>query len=171
MDIPDTYNYLIRARRDLWTALEGVSDAMLSMPIPNGEQLRCIKDIVFHIAGVEDFWIHEDILLDEPVLHRTAALQELRAGAAAASFPITTLVDYWHAVEQSTVAFLSELKEQGLGRAVTLHDSPDERYTLDGLLWHVMLHEVRHTAQIVVLLRMQGIKPPALDLLFYLPRA
>jgi uncharacterized damage-inducible protein DinB len=34
-----------------------------------------------------------------------------------------------------------------------------------------MIHEVRHTAQIAVLLRMQGIKPPSLDLLFYLPSA
>jgi uncharacterized damage-inducible protein DinB len=30
---------------------------------------------------------------------------------------------------------------------------------------------VRHTAQIVMMLRMQGIKPPSLDLLFYLPGA
>jgi uncharacterized damage-inducible protein DinB len=34
-----------------------------------------------------------------------------------------------------------------------------------------MIHEMRHTAQIAVLLRMQRIKPPSLDLLFYLPSA
>ena len=50
-----------------------------------------------------------------------------------------------------------------------MHDAPDERYTVDGLLWHVMIHEMRHTAQIAVLLRTQGIKPPWLDLLNYLP--
>ena len=171
MDIPETYNYLIRARRDLWTTLESAPDAMLSLPMLNGREVRCIKDLVFHIAGVEDFWIHEDILRDEPVLYTTAALQGLRSGGVCAHFPITTLVDYWNAVEQSTLAFLGELKGQGLQRAVALHDAPDERYTLDGLLWHVMLHEVRHTAQIVMLLRMQGIKPPSPDLLFYLPGA
>jgi uncharacterized damage-inducible protein DinB len=52
---------------------------------------------------------------------------------------------------------------------VSPHDDPELRYTVAGLLWHVMLHEVRHTAQIAVLLRTQGIKPPALDLLWYLP--
>lgn len=52
-----------------------------------------------------------------------------------------------------------------------VHDAPDEHYTVDGLLWHVVLHEVRHTAQICLLLRLQGIVPPALDLLFFLPRA
>ena len=169
MNIPETYNYLVRARRDLWTALESAPDAMLSLPMLPGGELRCIKDLVFHIAGVEDFWIHEDILCDDPVLDTTVALQGLRNGAVSANFPIETLVDYWKAVEDSTLAFLGGLKEQGLGRAVALHDSPEERYTLDGLLWHVMLHEVRHTAQIVMLLRMQGIKPPSLDLLFYLP--
>jgi uncharacterized damage-inducible protein DinB len=171
MNIPETYDYLVRARRDLWTALESVPDAMLSLPMLHGGELRCIKDLVFHIAGVEDFWIHEDILRDEPVLHTNVALKDLRGGAVCANFAIETLVDYWHAVEQSTLALLGGLKEQGLGRAVALHDSPDERYTLDGLLWHVMLHEVRHTAQIVMMLRMQGIKPPSLDLLFYLPGA
>jgi uncharacterized damage-inducible protein DinB len=42
---------------------------------------------------------------------------------------------------------------------------------VDGLLWNVMFHEMRHTAQITVLLRTQGIKPPALDLYYYLPIA
>jgi uncharacterized damage-inducible protein DinB len=33
-----------------------------------------------------------------------------------------------------------------------------------------MLHELRHTAQVCILLRTQKIKPPSLDLLFYLPQ-
>jgi uncharacterized damage-inducible protein DinB len=32
-----------------------------------------------------------------------------------------------------------------------------------------MIHETRHTAQSAVLLRLQGIKSPCLDLLNYLP--
>jgi uncharacterized damage-inducible protein DinB len=65
MNIPETYDYLVRARRDLWAKLERVPDEVLSRPL------------------------------------------------------------------------------------------------LDG--------SMRHTAQIAVLLRTQGIKPPSLDLLFYLP--
>lgn len=67
----------------------------------------------------------------------------------------------------STLSYLAKLTDDELNRLVD--DSPTERYKLDGLLWHVMIHEVRHTAQIVVLLRMQGVEPPSLDLLFYLP--
>jgi len=47
----------------------------------------------------------------------------------------------------------------------------DDPGTLCDWLWHIMIHEIRHTAQIVVLLRTQGIRPPSLDLLFYLPGA
>jgi uncharacterized damage-inducible protein DinB len=37
-------------------------------------------------------------------------------------------------------------------RIVIVHDAPEERYTVDSLLWHVMIHEMRHTAQIAGLL-------------------
>jgi uncharacterized damage-inducible protein DinB len=171
MNIAETYDYLVRARRDLWAALENVPNGIFSRPLLDGAELHCIKDLVFHIAGVEDFWIHEDILRDQPVLKTTPALKDTQGGPAYADFPIQTLLDYWKAVEQGTLAYLAALTDDELKRVVTLHDSPEKRYTVDGLLWHVMIHEMRHTAQIVVLLRTQGIMPPSLDLLFYLPSA
>ncbi len=74
-------------------------------------------------------------------------------------------------MEQSTLAYLSTLTDDELKRIVIVHDAPEETYTVDGLLWHVMIHEMRHTAQIAVLLRTQGIEPPWLDLKNYLPFA
>lgn len=171
MKITDTYNYLVRARRDLWASLEKLPDEILSRPVLDGAELHCIKDLLFHVAAVEDFWIHEDILRQPPVLTTNDALKDTAGGPAYAGYDLKTLLDYWKAVEQSTLAYLATLIDSELERVVTLHDSPSERYTVDGLLWHVMLHEVRHTAQIVVLLRTQNIKPPSLDLLFYLPQA
>ena len=70
-------------------------------------------------------------------------------------------------MEPSTLTYLSALTDADLAHVV--QDSPTESFAVDGLLWHVMIHEMRHTAQIAVLLRMQNIKPPSLDLLFYLP--
>ena len=49
-----------------------------------------------------------------------------------------------------------------------LEDWPEEQLTVGALLSHVMIHEIRHTAQLCVLLRSQGVAPPSLDLLFYL---
>jgi uncharacterized damage-inducible protein DinB len=86
-------------------------------------------------------------------------------------FALGTLLDYWRAVEQGTLTYLATLTDDELKRIVIVHDAPEETYTVDGLLWHVMIHEMRHTAQIAVLLRTQGIEPPWLDLKNYLPFA
>ena len=173
MDIPATYDYLVRARRDLWAALEAVPDEVLSRPLLGGERFHCIKDLVLHIAEVEDGWIHGDILREPMVQKTISALRDSEGGPAYASFALATLLDYWRLVEKSTLAYLATLTDEELKRAVTMDDSPpkspEERFPVDGLLWHVMIHEMRHTAQICVLLRTQGIKPPSLDLLFYLP--
>ena len=172
MNIPEMYDYLVRARRDLWGALEGVPDEVLSRPLLDGSRFHCIKDLVFHIANVEDGWIHWDILHDQPVQKTIPALKDTEGGPVYADIALETLLDYWRRVEQSTLAYLATLTDDELKRIVIESDSEKEqRFTVDGLLWHVMIHEMRHTAQIVVLLRTQGIKPPSLDLLFYLPSA
>jgi uncharacterized damage-inducible protein DinB len=167
MNIPETYNYLVRARRDLWATLEGVPDEVLSRPLIGGPRFQCIKDLVFHIADVEDGWLHYTILHDEPIQNTVPAVKDIQDGPVCAGVRLETLLEYWRAVEQSTLEYLPTLTDEDLKRLVD--DSPTERFMLDGLLWHVMIHEMRHTAQIVMLLRMQGIKPPTLDLLWYLP--
>ncbi len=97
-------------------------------------------------------------------------LRDAEEGAAC-GFALAALLDYWRAVEQSTLTYLATLTAEELNRIVTVEDWPPQhqQFKLDGLLWHVVIHEMRHTAQIVVLLRSQGVKPPTLDLLFYLP--
>ena len=167
MNIPQTYDYLVRARRDLWATLEGVPDEVLSRPLIGGPRFQCIKDLVLHIAGVEDGWLHYTILRDTPIQHTMPAIKDIPEGPFCANVALETLLKYWRAVEQSTLEYLPTLTQTELNRPVD--DSPTERFKLEGLLWHVMIHEMRHTAQIVMLLRMQGITPPALDLLFYLP--
>jgi uncharacterized damage-inducible protein DinB len=169
MHITTLYDYLVRTRRDLWSALESVADGVLSRPLLAGERFHCIKDLLFHIPSVEDGWISEDVRRTPPVLDATPALRDSDGGPSYAGVNLSVLLDYWRAVEQNTRIYLDSVNAAELARIVTVHDAPDERYTVDGLLHHVMLHEVRHTAQICMLLRMQGIKPPSLDLLFYLP--
>ena len=169
MNISDTYNYLIRARRDLWAVLENVPDEILSRPLLGDAWFPCLKDLLFHIITVEDGWLNMDILRRDPVLENFPALRDAAEGAAC-GFPLGSLHDYWQAVEKSTLEYLAKLSDDELKRVTTPHDDPEQhRFTVDSLLWHVLIHEMRHTAQIVTLLRMQGIKPPSLDLLFYLP--
>jgi uncharacterized damage-inducible protein DinB len=86
---------------------------------------------------------------------------------------IRTRKDLWATLEQAPDEFLSRplAGEEWFPYLMTPHDDPEQHFTVDGLLWHVMIHEMRHTAQVAVLLRSQGIRPPSLDLLFYLPSA
>ncbi|HXJ06691.1 MAG TPA: DinB family protein [Candidatus Acidoferrum sp.] len=169
MNIPESYDYLVRARRDLRATLEGVPDEVLSRPLLDGAKLHCIKDLVFHIANVEDFWIREEILRQPPLYKTIPALKDTRGGPIFDGFALQTLLDYWRVVEQNTLAYLATLTDDELKRIVSVHDRPGKRYSVDGLLWNLIFHEARHVAQISVLLRTQGIAPPFLDLLKYLP--
>jgi uncharacterized damage-inducible protein DinB len=168
MNISQSYNYLMRARRDLWTTLEALPIDVLVKPLLNG-RFHCIKDLLYHIPMIEDGWTHCTILGDEPVLDSFSTLKDLGESPDCSSLELRVLLDYWRAVEQSTLAYLAALTDEKLKRVV--QDSPTDFFAVDGLLWHVMIHEMRHTAQIAVLLRMQNVKPPSLDLLFYLPQA
>ena len=169
MNIPETYDYLVRARRDLRTTLQDVPDEVLSRPLLDGAKLHCIKDLVFHVASVEDFWIHEEILREQPLWQTNPAFKDNHGGPIFAGVALETLLDYWRVVEQGTLSYLATLTDDELKRIVSVHDRPGKRYTVDGLLWNLIIHEARHVAQISVLLRTQGIQPPFLDLLRYLP--
>jgi uncharacterized damage-inducible protein DinB len=101
-----------------------------------------------HMPDVEDGWIHGDILREEMVQKRVPALWDTPGGPVYADVSLETLLEYWRLVEQSTLIYLPTLTDDGLRRVVVLQDSPEDRYTVDGLLWHVMIHEMRHSAQI-----------------------
>jgi uncharacterized damage-inducible protein DinB len=169
MNILEAYDYLVRARRDFWATLESVPDEVLSRPLLNGAKFHCIKDLLFHVAATEDFWIQEEILREQPVRQTDSALKDTRGGPVFAGFTLKTLLDYWRNVEQSTLKYLATLTDDELKRVVSVHDRPGKRYTVDGVLWNIVIHEARHVAQVSVLLRTQGIAPPFLDLLNYLP--
>jgi len=128
----------------LRATLKGVPDDVLSRPLLDGSRFHCIKDLVFHVPVVEDSWIHEDILRDPPVWKTISALKDTEWEPVYAGFVLETLLDYWRLVEQSTLAYLAALTDDELKRIVILHDAPEERFTVDGLLWHVMIHEMRH---------------------------
>lgn len=163
MNIQTFYQYLTQTRRDLWAILEGLPEQVLSKNMIPAERFKCIKDLLMHIAAVEDSWIHEDILRDTPVWQSVLPMEWQQDGAFFADAPLETILSYWKAVEISTLGFLEDLKDSDLTRIV------EEQRSVEGLLWHVMQHEVRHTAQIALLIRQQGFKPPALDLLWFLP--
>ncbi|GGR99334.1 DinB family protein [Deinococcus sedimenti] len=164
------YDHLTQARRDLLSTLRAAPDDMLRLSLLRGERFHSILDLLVHTAEVEDGWIHGDFQGLPMVQDR---FPDIQAGAAGpdTTLSVDAIAAYWQAVETDTRAYLGRLTDADLERTVTLDDWPEghRQFTLSGLVWHVLLHEVRHTAQIATLLRTQGVKPPQLDLLFYLP--
>jgi uncharacterized damage-inducible protein DinB len=162
MTAQNYYHYLTLARRDLWTFLESLPDEVLSKSVLPGERMHSMKDLILHIAAVEDSWIHEDILRDQPVWETVKEIEGAEDGPFFAAMPLEVLLNYWRAVEASTLKYLETLNSVELERLV------EERFTVDGLIWHVMQHETRHTAQLAMLGRIAGFAPPQLDLIRYL---
>ena len=162
------YDYLVRTRRDLRATLEATPDDVLSRPLIAADRFRCLKDMLFHVIEVEDGWVQGDIRRVPMIQEQFPSLRELPGGPVFADVPLALLLDYWSAVENETHAYLATLTESDLMRAVPVEDWPEKQLTVHGLLWHVMIHEIRHSAQMVVLLRNAGVRPPSLDLLFYL---
>jgi uncharacterized damage-inducible protein DinB len=164
VDLKGLYAYLLWSREALWRALEGVSEEALERPLVR-KRLRSVKALLLHTAVVEDAWLHEDILRVPMVLARFPEVERALAREGE-GLPRQALRAYQEAVGRATWAFLQGLVDEE--RMVALHDAPEERYPLGDLLWHAFLHEVRHLAQVVLLLRLLGQEPPALDLYFFL---
>ncbi len=110
MNLLDTYDYLVRTYRELWAALEKVPDEALSRPLLGDTWFPCLKDLMFHIITVEDGWLNMDILRQEPVLEQFPALCNVEEGAVC-GFRLETLLDYWKAVEKSTLDYLGTLTD------------------------------------------------------------
>jgi uncharacterized damage-inducible protein DinB len=164
------YHYLTKARRALWASLRSLSDEELSKALVPADGARCIKDFVAHIAMVEDGWFRGD-LLGKPLVMDSMGREPTSEDTYwhHQDKSLEWLLAYWEAVEQDTLARWSELLKLVVAshRVPAYDNKPELTITADEVLWHVMQHEVRHTAQIVQMIRLLGHKPPSLDLLFF----
>lgn len=172
MDTEAFYRYLTQARRQLWTTLHAMPDEALSKAVIPTEGARCIKDLVAHIAMVEDGWFRGDLLGQSLVMDGVG-----RAPTSEDAYwhhqdePLESLLAYWEAVETDTLGRWPELMAVvAANRRVTALDDQPETISADEVIWHVMQHEVRHTAQIVQMIRLLGHQPPSLDLVFLTAR-
>lgn len=172
MDATEFYDYLTRARRQLWPALRALPDEKLSkavVPIPGA---RCIKDLIYHIAAVEDGWFRVDLFNEVSVMERL----DLEPTSEDSYWhhqdrPLEQLLSYWEAVEQDTLARWPALMAAAQSeRRIQVNEDSPNTISVDEVIWHVMQHEVRHTAQIATMFRLAGEKPPSSDLAFLMAR-
>ncbi|GAA5533657.1 DinB family protein [Deinococcus aluminii] len=161
MNVREYYAYLSAAREQLWNFLRALPAADLDRPLLEGDRFHNIKDLLLHIVDMEDHWV-QTIALGDGVASR---YPHDWVRPQAEQYDLGWITRYGQEVSAKTRAFLAT--DPDLSRPVKLvqDDPASDTVTLDQLLWHVMTHEVRHTAQIVTLIRQLGHTPPWLDYL------
>jgi len=164
MNVREYYAYLSAAREQLQNFLRALPAADLDRPLLGGDRFRNIKDLLLHVTDVEDHWVH-GIALGGGV---GSAYPHDWVQPRAEQYDLGWIIAYGQEVSHKTRALLES--EPDLARPVKLvqDDPASDTVTLDQLLWHVMTHEVRHTAQIALLVRQLGHTPPWLDYLRFI---
>lgn len=169
MDPGIYYRYICSARAELWSFLNGLPEAELDQPVIPAERFQTIKHLLLHIADVEDYWVHEVIRGVSPLV---SEWPHDRLHPQAEQFPLEWIHAYTVAVQAATDEYLRSLDGPELARVV--HQPPPQPrtpYSVASILWHALTHEVRHSAQIVLLTRQLGYDPPWLDFGRFMPPA
>ena len=164
MNAREYYRYLAAAREQLWQFVRALPDEDLDRDlIDGGERFHNIKDLLLHVTDVEDHWIH--VIARGDGVGRSGERQYDWVRPQAQQYDLNWILSYSQQVTGATGRFLDS--EPDLERPVKLvqDDPASATVTLDQLLWHVMTHEIRHTAQIALMIRQLGHTPPWLDYL------
>ena len=162
MNVQEYYAYLSASREQLWNFMRALpADDLNRDMIESGQRFHCIKDLLLHISDVEDHWIHT--IARQDGVQRSGEYEHDWVIPRAEQYDLSWIIGYGQEVARRTQAFLQGNPD--LSRPIKLvQDDPDSQTaTLEQLLWHVMTHEVRHTAQVALLVRQLGHTPPWLD--------
>ena len=164
MNVREYYAYLSASREQLWNFVRALpSDDLNRNMIEGGERFHNIKDLLLHISDVEDHWVHNIARGDGVQRGGLYAHDWVRPGAE--QYDLNWIIEYGQEVTRRTKAFLDSQPDLEQHIKLVQDDPSSDTVTLDQLLWHVMTHEVRHTAQIALLVRQLGHTPPWLDYL------
>ncbi|WP_288405152.1 DinB family protein [uncultured Deinococcus sp.] len=164
MNVPEYYAYLAASRAQLWDFLRALPPEDLDRDVIGpGDRFHSVKDLLLHVSDVEDHWIHAVARGDGVGVAQRYPHDWVRPQAG--QYSLAWIIDYGREIGEMTQRYLGTAPD--LSRRVKLvHDDPEsDTVTLEQLFWHVMTHEVRHVAQITLLVRQQGHTPPWLDYL------
>ncbi len=171
MNVREYYTYLSAAREQLWNYLRALPTADLDRDlIETGERFHSIKDLLLHVTDVEDHWVHsiargENLQSDGRFKHDWVQPQ-------AQQYDLAWIIEYGRTVSRLTQDFLESGPDLGRSIKLVQDDPASDTVSLDQLMWNVMTHEVRHTAQIALMVRQLGHTPPWADYLrFARPQA
>jgi len=155
-EIKNLFDYTEWANRHVLDAAEALSEEDLK------RDFKISHDSIFgtlaHMAGAEWVWLERWYGRSHPYLW------------AAHDFPdIKVMRSRWQEVEASRQAYLEQLSEEQLDKDLSYKNIKGESITLQLVtqLQHVVNHATLHRGQVVGMIRQLGVKPPAVDLLYY----
>ncbi|ASN79890.1 MULTISPECIES: DinB family protein [Deinococcus] len=160
MNVQEYYAYLSAAREQLWNYLRALpADDLNRDLIEGGDRFHNIKDLLLHVLDVEDHWVHGVARKDG----LAKAYPHDWVKPQAEQYDLAWIIEYGRTVTDRTRTFLHSNPDLSEQVKLIQDDPTSETVTLDQLMWHVMTHEVRHTAQIALMVRQLGHTPPWLD--------
>ncbi|GAA4009512.1 DinB family protein [Deinococcus rubellus] len=162
MNVREYYTYLAAAREQLWNFLRALPEQDLNAALIDGDRFHNIKDLLLHVIDIEDHWVH--VIARGDGLEASAFKHDW-VRPQAEQYQLGWILDYGKAVQRRTQQFLETTPDLNEAIKLVQDDPASATVTLDQLMWYVMTHEVRHTAQIALLVRQLGHIPPWLDYL------
>ena len=161
MSLSLTFDELLRytnGEREKWRGWFGGHADALEAPVQPGGRFPTVGKLIDHIFLVERRHIQR--LLDEPVSDST--------GLTGNNAP--PLFDYGASVRRELEQYVQDLDDDVADQQRTfLVRDRQWSGTPRKLLFHVLLHELRHWAQIALAVRLAGIDPPGDHDLFNSP--
>lgn len=159
MTLALTFDELLRytnGERDKWRGWFVTHPGAVDAPVQPGARFATVGKLVDHIFLVERR--HLQRLQSQPVIEQTG----LTGNNAAPLF------DYGASVRRELMQFVAELDDEAADRPFAITVQTGElQITPRKLLFHCLLHETRHWAQIALALRRAGLEPPGNHDLLY----
>jgi uncharacterized damage-inducible protein DinB len=155
----DEFARYTNGEREKWRAYFAAHPDALAVEVQPGERFASVGALIDHIFLVERRHLQR---LTGSALDQTTGLSGRHA---------PPLFDYGASVRRELEQFVRDLDPDAAAepRTVTVQSGGAYDVTPRKLLFHCLLHETRHWAQIALALRRAGLEPPGLHDLFYSP--
>lgn len=142
--------------RDKWRRWFGSHPEALDAPVQPGGRLPTVGKMIDHIFLVEQR--HLQRLMERPLASQT--------GLTGNNAP--PLFDYGASVRRELEQYVADLDEEQADHVRTfVVREQDYPMSSRKLLFHILLHETRHWAQVALAVRLAGFEPPGDHDLFY----
>jgi uncharacterized damage-inducible protein DinB len=159
MPLALTFDELLRytnAEREKWRAWLIVHPEAMDVPVQPGGRYPTVGKLIDHIFLVERR--HLQRLMDVPVANLT--------GLTGNNAP--PLFDYGASVRRELEQYVADEDEE-VADQIRHFEVREQQWPMSPrkLLFHILLHEIRHWAQIALAVRVNGLEPPGDHDLFY----